>query len=146
MKIESPEFQHESAIPSKFTCDGEDVAPPLKITGVPKDAKTLALIVDDPDAASGAWVHWTVWNIPAEASVTIEGGLPGGTMQGVTSSGNIGYAGPCPPSGTHRYFFKAYALDGELDLSPETMVEALMQAMEGHTLDKAQLVGLYERL
>ena len=146
MKIECPEFQNETAMPSKFTCDGEDVAPPIKITGVPKDAKTLALIVDDPDAVSGTWVHWTVWNIPAEASVMLEGGLPGSIAQGVTSSGNIGYAGPCPPSGTHRYFFRAYALDSELDLSPETMADALMQAMEGHVLDKAQLIGLYERL
>lgn len=145
MKIESPEFEHESVMPPKFTCDGEDSAPPLKISGIPKEAKTLALILDDPDAPSGTWVHWLVWNIPAEATVSLEGDLPSGSVEGVTNSGNTGYGGPCPPSGTHRYFFKAFALDCELDLSSETMVDALNEAMDGHVLDKAQLVGLYER-
>lgn len=145
MKIESPEFTHDSVMPPKFTCDGEDSAPPLRITGVPKKAKTLALVVDDPDAPAGTWVHWTAWNIPAEASLDLDGELPAGAVEGVTSFGNNGYGGPCPPSGTHRYFFKVYALDIELDLPSETMVDAVMAAMEGHILDKAQLVGLYER-
>jgi Raf kinase inhibitor-like YbhB/YbcL family protein len=145
MKIESPEFEHESVMPPKFTCDGEDSAPPLKISGIPKDAKTLVLVVDDPDAPAGTWVHWTAWNIPAAETLELEGDLPAGSVEGVTSFGNTGYGGPCPPSGTHRYFFKVYALDAELELPSETMLDGIMAAMEGHVIEKARLVGTYAR-
>lgn len=145
MKIESPEFGNESIMPPKFTCDGEDLAPPLRLSGIPKEAKTVALVVEDPDAPSGKWIHWTVWDMTAAPTLTVEGDLPAGAKEGVTSYGKTGYGGPCPPSGTHRYFFKAFALDCELDLPTETMADGLMAAMEGHVLDKAQLIGLYRR-
>src|SRR5437667_12635326 len=114
MKITSSAFQEGASIPSKFTCDGSDTSPPLQIGDVPSGAKSLALIVDDPDAPSGLFTHWTVWNIPPETIVIGEGSTPKG-VQGTNDFGKSGYGGPCPLSGTRRYFFKAFVLDRELD-------------------------------
>jgi hypothetical protein len=146
MKISSPTFQNNSAIPEKYTCDGENTNPPLEISEVPVKAQSLVLIVDDPDAPGGIWVHWTVWNIDPKTTKIGENSVPIKAVEGATSFGGTGYGGPCPPSGAHRYFFKLYALDATLDLSPQSDKTALGKAMEGHILDKAELIGLYSRL
>jgi len=145
MKIESPVFEQNESIPAQHTCDGADTAPVLMISGVPENAKTVAIIMDDPDAPGRTWVHWTVWNIPAQEELKLEGDLPIGAVEGVTSFGSVGYGGPCPPSGTHRYFFKAFALDVELDLSPETTADELEKQINEHLVDKCGLIGTYSR-
>jgi len=145
MIIRSPSFQNNGLIPLKYTCDGEDINPPLEIGGVPESAKSLALIVDDPDAPMGTWVHWVVWNISPETKQIEEGMVPEGVMEGMTDFGRAGYGGPCPPSGTHRYFFKLYALDTELNLDNSATKEDVEEAMKGHILDSAVLIGLYKR-
>ncbi|MBU1852787.1 MAG: YbhB/YbcL family Raf kinase inhibitor-like protein [Candidatus Omnitrophica bacterium] len=142
MKLTSPEFENNSVIPGKFTCQGEDVNPALLIEGVPENAKTLALIVDDPDAPMGTWIHWVVYNIPIISRIE-EDSIPG--KQGTNDFGRNDYGGPCPPSGTHRYFFKIYALDTELDLKEGIHKRDLENAMEGHIMDKAELIGLYKK-
>ena len=144
MKIESSAFAHEGDIPSKYTCDGENVSPPLSISDVPKEAVSLALISDDPDAPGGNWVHWTVWNIDPAMGEIKEGEAPEG-VEGMTSFGTNGYGGPCPPSGSHRYFFKLYALDTRLDLNSEADVGELENAIEGHVMEQAELLGRYTR-
>ena len=128
-----------------YTCDGQDVNPPLKISGVPGDAKSLVLIVDDPDAPGKTWVHWIVWNIDPEITEIEENDVPQGGVEGITDFGSAGYGGPCPPSGTHRYFFKAYALDTELEIETSATVNDIESAIEGHILDSAELVGLYKK-
>ncbi|MBS3101421.1 YbhB/YbcL family Raf kinase inhibitor-like protein [Candidatus Woesearchaeota archaeon] len=115
MKLTSPAFAHNGAVPSEFTCDSSDVSPPLTISDVPSNAKSLVLIMDDPDAPVGTWDHWIVFNIPPSAKEIAKGTEPKGTA-GKNSWGRTGYGGPCPPSGTHRYFFKLYALDTQLNL------------------------------
>jgi len=145
MKITSSAFEHNQLMPQKFTCDGDDVNPPLQFSDVPEGTKSLTLVVDDPDAPVGLWVHWTVWNIKSDTTEIVENSVPSGGVEGVTSFGNVGYGGPCPPSGEHRYFFKLYALDTELDLSTESDKEDLEEAIVGHVLDKAELIGLYKR-
>lgn len=145
MRIESPAFAQDAAIPVEFTCDGKNVRPPLVVTGVPENAKTLALVIDDPDAPFGSWTHWLVWNIPATTIEMTAVKLPTGAVEGTTSFGKPGYGGPCPPAGAHRYFFKLYALDVTLDLTPAADAKALDAAMDGHVLDKAGLVGRYGR-
>ena len=142
MKITSPEFQYNDSIPSKFTCQGEDINPQLIIEDFPKDTKTLALIMDDPDAPMGTWVHWVVFNIPVIPRIE-ENSIPG--TQGKNTAGKLKYHGPCPPSGTHRYFFKIYALDMELPLSEGASKGALEKVMQGHILDKTELIGLYKK-
>lgn len=144
MKLESPAFGNMERIPSKYTCDGQDINPPLKISDVPENTKSLVLIVDDPDAPAGTWVHWLVWNISPNTKEIPENSVPKNAVEGITSWNRVGYGGPCPPSGTHRYFFKLYALDTILDL-PSTTISELEKAMENHILDKAELVGLYSR-
>lgn len=154
MKLESPSFEHQGAIPKKFTCDGADVSFALAWSDVPEGTKSFALIVDDPDAPDPAnprmtWVHWVLYNIPATARSLPEGvtrgDLPKGTLQGLNDWKKPGYGGPCPPIGKHRYFHKLYALDVVLpDLGQRTKAN-LEKAMEGHVLAKAELVGLYER-
>lgn len=145
MKIESPIFENNSSIPLKYTCDGEDVNPPLEISEVLENTKSLVLIVDDPDAPGGTWVHWTVWNISPETEEVGENSTPDGGEEGITDFGKPGYGGPCPPSGTHRYFFKLFALDTILDIDSSSKVSDIEKAMEGHILDQAQLIGLYQR-
>ncbi len=146
MKIESSAFANDQMIPPKYTCDGQDVNPPLKISDVPEDAKSLVLIFDDPDSPSGTWVHWTAWNISPQTEEIDEGSTLPGSGEGMTSFGKNGYGGPCPGSGTHHYHFKLYALDTILELGPGSKVEEIEKAMEGHILDSAELVGLYTRM
>ncbi len=145
MKLESTAFKHNQMIPSKYTCEGEDMNPPLKVSAVPKNAKTLVLIMDDPDAPMGTWVHWLIWNINPQTTEIAEDSVPAQSIEGTTSWRRTGYGGPCPPSGTHRYFFKLYALDIDLKLSPETDKLKLEKAMTGHILDKTELIGLYKK-
>jgi len=142
MKIASPEFKNNQPIPDRFTCEGADINPALVIEGIPAAAKSLALIVDDPDAPMGTWVHWVVFNIPVISRIE-ENSVVG--TQGINDSGGINYHGPCPPSGTHRYYFKIYALDTLLNLKEGISKKELEKAMQGHILDKAELCGLYSR-
>jgi|TARA_Y100000031_G_C8197171_1_gene374284 hypothetical protein len=142
MNLKSPEFTNNSSIPKKFTCQGDDINPLLRIEGVPEEAKSLALIVDDPDAPMGMWVHWVLYNIPIVDKID-EDSIPG--KQGINDFRREDYGGPCPPSGTHRYFFKIYALDTELGLKDGVNKKDLEKAMEGHILDKAELIGLYKK-
>lgn len=145
MEILSPAFQHNQPIPDKYSTDGENVNPRLQFINVPAGAKSLVLIVDDPDAPSGTWTHWTVWNIPTTTSEVAENSVPAGATQGITSSGTSGYSGPRPPSGTHRYFFKLYALDTILNLDPKSNVDAIVHEMDGHVVAEAELIGLYSK-
>jgi len=142
MRLSSPEFKHNAFIPVKFTCQGEAVNPELIIEGIPTQAKSLALIMDDPDAPSGDFVHWVVYDIAVTGRIE-EDSIPG--KQGVNSSGGSDYVGPCPPTGAHRYFFKVYALDKMLDLYDGADKQALEEAMKGHILAQGELVGLYGR-
>lgn len=145
MKLTSPAFENNQSIPSKYTCDGENVNSPLQITEVPEEAKSLALIVDDPDAPAGTWVHWVVWNIKPTTTVIEENSVPEDSVQGMNDFKKQTYGGPCPPSGTHRYFFKLYALDTELSLPSSSTKADVESAMKGHILDQVQLIGLYQR-
>lgn len=142
MKITSPEFKNNEAIPQKFTCEGKDINPAFFIEGIPAGTKTLALIMDDPDAPMGTWVHWVVYNIAPVPRIE-EDSVPG--KQCLNNFRRESYGGPCPPSGMHRYFFKIYALDTELNLAKGATKGALEQAMQGHILDKAELIGLYKK-
>ena len=150
MRLESSVFEHGGAIPAKYTCDGENINLPLKITDVPEGAKSLVLIMDDPDVPKnlrpdGMWDHWLVWNIPPETTGILEGKEPAGVV-GKNTGGSFGYRGPCPPDREHRYFFKLYALDTMLDLSPEaTTKSALEAAMQNHILSQVELMGRYDR-
>jgi len=145
MKISSPAFGTNQTIPLKYTCDGENINPPLQIYDVPVGTKSLVLISDDPDAPMGIWVHWTAWNISPETKEIGENNAPIGAVEGMTSFGDKGYGGPCPPSGTHRYFFKLYALDSILDLPTIAKAADIEKAIKGHILDKTELIGLYKR-
>lgn len=148
LMLRSEAFSDGDAIPRRFTCDGGDVSPPLGWTSAPELTKGFALIMDDPDAPAGVWVHWVVFNVPPEVSEIREGGsrsLPRGADHGANSWGRKGYGGPCPPGGTHRYFFKLYALDVELDVAPGVTAEVLSRAMTGHIIGEATLMGRYSR-
>ncbi|MBI5145130.1 MAG: YbhB/YbcL family Raf kinase inhibitor-like protein [Candidatus Omnitrophica bacterium] len=142
MKLTSPVFENNNYIPAKYTCEGDDINPALAIEGIPQGAKSLALIMDDPDAPMGTWVHWVVFDIPVISEIE-ENSIPG--KQGKNNFGRLDYGGPCPPSGTHRYFFKIYALDKELGLNEGISKGALEKAMQGHILAEAQIIGLYQR-
>ena len=150
IKLISAAFKEGQPIPRQYTCDGVNVSPPLEWSGVPASAKTIAIIVDDPDAPSGNWVHWVLYNLPA-ANIGLVENLPAaenlkaGGFQGTSDFGKVGYGGPCPPSGTHRYFFKIYALDGELPLKAGATKAELLKAMEGHIMLQGQLMGTYRR-
>jgi Raf kinase inhibitor-like YbhB/YbcL family protein len=144
MKITSAAFREGGNIPSKFTCDGSDTTPPLQITGVPSEAKSLVLITDDPDAPSGLFTHWLVWNIPPQTNSIAEGTAPKG-VHGTNDFGKSGYGGPCPPPGTHRYSFKIFALDRELDLSSAAKQSQVDAAMKGHVIAQGELIGRYVR-
>src|SRR6266516_2546923 len=150
IKLTSVAFKEGQPIPKQYTCDGINISPPLEWSGVPKTAKTLAIICDDPDAPVGTWVHWVLYNLPADKIGLIENTpatetLNDGGMQGTNDFKKIGYGGPCPPSGTHRYFFKVYALDSELGLKPRATKAELEKAMEGHMVSQGQLMGTYSR-
>lgn len=142
MKLTSPAFKDGGAIPPKHTCQGENISPKLIIADVPKNAKSLALIMDDPDAPAGVWSHWVAWNIPPETKEIEEGASL--ENEGITDFRKPGYGGPCPPSGTHRYFFKIYALDTSLSLAKATKKE-LETAMNRHIIAEAQLMGTYKK-
>jgi len=144
MKITSSAFQEGGNIPSKFTCDGSDTSPPLQIAGVPSEAKSLVLIADDPDAPGGLFTHWLVWNIPPQTSSIAEGSAVNG-VQGTNDFGKSGYRGPCPPPGVHRYVFKIFALDRELDLRSGAKRSQLDAAMKGHVVAQGELMGRYSR-
>jgi Raf kinase inhibitor-like YbhB/YbcL family protein len=144
-KLTSPAFHHGSQIPSKYTCDGENINPHLVIHGVPERARTLALVMEDPDAPMGLWIHWVVWNIPTETREIREHSAPFGAGEGLNTARKHGYTGPCPPSGTHRYFFRLYALDTRLKLEADSRREELEAAMTGHIVATAELMGTYAR-
>ena len=147
----SPAFGDGKPIPARHTADGQDVSPPLKWTGVPESARTLALVCEDPDAPVGTWVHWVLFNLPAGVpelpeNVLPAGNAPHGARQGLNDFRHLGYGGPAPPPGRpHRYFFKLYALDLELPLPPGASRKVLSQAMEGHIVGEGQLMGTYQR-
>ncbi len=151
MQLTSTAFKEGKEIPSKYTCDGRDLSPPLKWGDVPAGAKSLALITDDPDAPVGTWVHWVVYDLPATATELPEGvakaqTVEGGAKQGFNDFKRLGYGGPCPPRGKpHRYFFKLYALDAPLDLKPGATKKEVERAMEKHVLAEANLMGTYQR-
>lgn len=142
MNLTSPAFEHNQAIPRKYTCQGQDINPPLAITGIPAGTKSLALIVDDPDAPGGNWDHWLVYNIAPVAEIK-ENSAPG--TQARNDFGRVNYGGPCPPSGTHRYFFKLYALNATLDFPRLPSKKELEGAIERHLLEKTVLIGLYKK-
>jgi Raf kinase inhibitor-like YbhB/YbcL family protein len=143
LSIKSPAFESNKRIPAKYTCDGANVNPPLTIEGVPKEAKSLVLIVDDPDAPMGTWNHWVVWNIPPTTRKIEENTVPG--TEGISTYKKHSYRGPCPPYGTHRYFFRVYALDTKLGLNANSTKEDVEKAMESRVLAKGELLGLYRR-
>lgn len=150
MKLTSKAFENGKAIPLKYSCDGANISPPLDFIDVPDGAETLALICEDPDAPAGVWDHWIIFNIPAAAPRFAEGIPPdrehaSGYRQGLNGWGRIGYGGPCPPRGVHRYFFRLYALDRELDLKPGAGKSDLKAAMRDHVIAEAELMGTYKR-
>ncbi len=144
MKIESPSFKNNETIPRHYTCEGEDLIPPLEFSDLPTNTKSLAIIVDDPDAPMGTFVHWVAWNFKPNISSIEEGTI--GPMEGRNDFGQYSYRGPCPPPGKpHRYFFKLYALDTVIELPEGAAKEELLRAMEGHIIDQAELIGIFER-
>ena len=150
INITSSAFEEGGLIPPKYTCDGADISPPLQWDTVSDGTKSIALISDDPDAPMGTWVHWVLFNLPPETrelpeNIHPDENLPSGAIQGITDFRRIGYGGPCPPSGTHRYFFKIYALDTVLDLPSRAGKSDLVNAMEEHILAQGQLMGKYKR-
>jgi Raf kinase inhibitor-like YbhB/YbcL family protein len=150
MKLISPAFDEGGMIPEKYTCDGADLSPPLKWDALPEGTKSLALICDDPDAPMGTWVHWVYYDIPVSTQGVPENvgadDRPGiGGTQGINDFHRIGYGGPCPPGGTHRYYFKLYAIDTLLNLSPGATKKQLVNAMEKHIVGRVQLMGKYHR-
>jgi len=148
--IESPAFKNGEFIPSKYTCDGEDISPALKWSNIPEGTKSLALICDDPDAPIGDWVHWVLYNIPPQTRelkehIPSDKILKDGSIHGLNDWKRYGYGGPCPPSGVHRYFFKLYALDTKLNLGPGATKKQLLDAMKGHIIAQGELMGKYQR-
>jgi Raf kinase inhibitor-like YbhB/YbcL family protein len=150
-KIASEAFSEGGIIPKDYTCSGQDLSPPLRWAGQPAGTKTLTLIVDDPDAPVGNWVHWVLVNLPGQTAELAEGAsndrtLPAGSMEGINDFGNTGYGGPCPPPGpAHRYYFTLYALDAGLSLGSRPKKADVIKAMEGHVLGKTSLMGRYSR-
>ena len=151
MELKSSAFQNGADIPVKYTCDGKDISPPLSWVNVPGGTKALALIADDPDAPVGTWVHWVIYDLPADAKELPEGiatteTLADGSKQGVNDFRKTGYGGPCPPPGTaHRYYFKLYALSAPTEVKPRATKQRLLQAIKSYTLGEAQLMGRYKR-
>ncbi len=150
MQLGSTAFHDGEHIPKQYSCDGKDISPPLAWTDVPEDTQSFALICDDPDAPGGTWVHWVLYTIPASETALQEGlpaspTLENGARQGLNDFGNTGYGGPCPPGGTHRYFFTLYALDTPLERDPGLSKTELLSEMNGHILAKAEWMGRYQR-
>ena len=150
IKLTSSAFEDGGMIPARYTCDGENISPPLEWDGVPDGTKSIAIICDDPDAPGGMWVHWVLFDLPAstkelEENIDDDETLTCGTRQGITDFGGVGYGGPCPPSGTHRYYFKLYALDKKLDVVSLLDKEHLLKEMAGHILGEGSLMGKYKR-
>lgn len=148
--VGSPAFVQGAMIPRNYTCDGTDSSPELSWSDIPSGATSLAIVVEDPDAPSGLWIHWVAYNIPSTRTgmpkgVPVGESIPEGGRQGRNSWGNIGYRGPCPPPGTHRYFFRIFALDTMLDLQGEPTREQLLKAMSGHIVGQCELMGRYSR-
>ena len=144
MKITSPAFENRQLIPSKYTCDGKNINPPLHFSEIPAGTRSFVLIVDDPDAPAGTWIHWIVYNLPPDVTTIQEGAMPDG-LQGKNSFGKSSYGGPCPPSGIHRYYFKLYALDVMLPVIDHPDKKAVETAMKNHILAQTELIGLYKR-
>ena len=145
MKITSTAFESEQSIPKKYTCVGENINPELEINDAPDRAKSLVLIVDDPDAPEGTFVHWIMWNIDPATTKIEENSVPKGAIQGINDFGKEEYGGPCPPEKIHHYRFKLYALDILLNLSTSVKKDDIEKAMENHNLDWAQLIGTYKK-
>lgn len=154
LSLTSPAFDSGATIPQKYSCQGEDISPALDFSAPPANTKSLALLVDDPDAPAGTWTHWVVYNLPAEALKLAEGAsrakgqpaqLPSGAVQGKNSFNRGDYGGPCPPSGTHHYYFRLYALDITLPADPPLDRPALLKAMDGHVLGQGELMGTYQK-
>lgn len=150
MELQSSAFEAGGAIPKQYTCQGQDISPPLSWNAVPEKTQSLALICDDPDAPMGVWVHWVFYNLPADTRelpeyVPPQKTLANGAKQGINDFRKIGYGGPCPPSGEHRYFFKLFALDAKLNLDAGIKKADLLKAMEGHILAESKLLGKYRR-
>ena len=148
--VTSPSFENRGMIPRRYTCDGQNLSPALQWTGIPKGTESIALICDDPDAPGGTFVHWVIFNIPGDATGLPEGvprsrTLKNGATQGRTNFRRVGYGGPCPPSGVHRYYFKVYALDTKLKLDSTADKRKLLKSVEGHILAAGQLRGTYKR-
>lgn len=147
MELTSTAFSHQQMIPSQYTCDGDNISPPLSWNNVPKNTRSLVLIVDDPDAPHGTWDHWILFNIPPHVTSLVKNVsvLPGGAKEGVNSWGKTGYGGPCPPSGVHRYIFALYALDNVLSFDDTPTKKRIIQAIDGHVIAQATLIATYER-
>jgi Raf kinase inhibitor-like YbhB/YbcL family protein len=152
LEVSSPAFREGEMIPKRYTCQGKDISPPLKIAPLAKESASLVLIMDDPDAPRGTWVHWVLFNLPSDTreipeAIPTRPLLPNGAVHGANSWGNrrIGYGGPCPPSGTHRYYFKVYALDTKLKLKSGATIAQVEKAMKGHVMAEGQLMGKYRR-
>jgi Raf kinase inhibitor-like YbhB/YbcL family protein len=150
LNLSSTAFTAGKPIPRKYTCDGDDISPPLAWSDPPNGTESFALIADDPDAPVGTWVHWVLYDLPPDAlslpeAVSQDAEQPGGARHGRNSWGRLGYGGPCPPSGTHRYFFKLYALDAKLGLKAGATKDDLLRAMEKHVLEQTELMGVYAR-
>lgn len=145
MKITSPVFENNQSIPAKYTCDGENIHPPIAFHDVPEATRSLVLLLEDPDAPKGTFTHWVLYNIPPEQREIIEDALPDIAEEGLNSLGKKGYVGPCPPSGTHHYVFTLYALDIPLAIDGDPDVEIIKRYMKGHNIKEAKLIGLYQK-
>ncbi len=143
--IKSPVFKNNEFIPKRYTCDGDNINPPLIFNNVPKETQSLVLIADDPDAPMETWTHWIVWNIDPDIDEIAENSVPSGAVLGTNDFKKLEYGGPCPPSGTHRYFFRLYALNTKLDLGQGESREELEERMRGHIIDEGELMGRYSK-
>jgi len=145
LSLTSPDFSNGGFIPSEYTCDGKNINPQLLIKNVPKGTKSLVLIIEDPDAPSGVWIHWLLWNIKPTVKIIKHGEAPSGAVSGINDFGNHGYGGPCPPWGTHRYLFKLFALDTILNIKTDAKKQDIENAMKSHIISHAELIGLYKK-
>jgi Raf kinase inhibitor-like YbhB/YbcL family protein len=146
MVVTSSAFEANGTIPAKYTCDGENINPPIRIAGAPTGTETLVLVMDDPDAPAGTFDHWLVWNIPGSTEEVPEGWKPeAGVSEGVNGFGKVGYGGPCPPSGTHRYVLRVYALSRRLNLAASATKQQVETAASEHALDRGELIGVYSK-